>query len=378
MNASAPSPATDRDLADLLRHRIIGAVLRDAPGVRHLAADENTLDLEFLLSLTSRAVADVAARPSADEERRLAGIGAALASRNCHSADLLAAYQFLLPVVIAHVRETADGLGSPPAEVQERVDLVLTACNTMASAVARGYRSIDYHRKRAKFVRGLLFGSLSSAELHGRVLDYGLDASREYLALRARPAPGTTIAALARAHGLTLGRANNCAMGTVIEGDLVGFLTTPPRRRIAGASGIGAPRPLHRLDESFRMASRALETADRCGLTGVHQFAELGLLPAVSSDKAVGEALDRRYLAPLALTESAAEIAATLHVYLDQAMHVGRTAELVFVHPNTVRYRISRFEELAGVSLRGNPRVAFEVRWALEHRTLREPTAAAS
>ena len=36
-------------------------------------------------------------------------------------------------------------------------------------------------------------------------------------------------------------------------------------------------------------------------------------------------------------------------------MHVERAAEQLFVHPNTLRYRIGRFEELTGANLR-NPR----------------------
>jgi DNA-binding PucR family transcriptional regulator len=35
------------------------------------------------------------------------------------------------------------------------------------------------------------------------------------------------------------------------------------------------------------------------------------------------------------------------------------------IHSNTLRYRLSRFEELAGVSLR-DPLVPFELWWALE------------
>ena len=51
-------------------------------------------------------------------------------------------------------------------------------------------------------------------------------------------------------------------------------------------------------------------------------------------------------------------------------MHVERTAERLFVHQNTVRYRLARFEELTGASLR-DPKVAFEVWWALERAAMR-------
>jgi DNA-binding PucR family transcriptional regulator len=75
--------------------------------------------------------------------------------------------------------------------------------------------------------------------------------------------------------------------------------------------------------------------------------------------------LTRRYLEPLQTTVAGADIVATLRAYLECRMHVERTAEKLAVHPNTVRYRISRFEELAGASLR-DVSVAGEVWWALQ------------
>jgi DNA-binding PucR family transcriptional regulator len=54
-------------------------------------------------------------------------------------------------------------------------------------------------------------------------------------------------------------------------------------------------------------------------------------------------------------------------VYLECGMHVERTAEKLVVHPNTVRYRIGRFEELTDASLR-DVSVAGEVWWALQAR----------
>lgn len=43
-------------------------------------------------------------------------------------------------------------------------------------------------------------------------------------------------------------------------------------------------------------------------------------------------------------------------VYFAAGMHVERAAERLFVHPNTLRYRIARFEELTDASLRDHRR----------------------
>jgi hypothetical protein len=248
---------------------------------------------------------------------------------------------------------------------------VLTACHTVGATVAAGYHAAEPRwraadRRRAEFVRSLLWGTLPAAEITRHAPAHGIDRGRDYVALRARPTPGRTMDELAGAHGFTFGRTNGGGLGAVGGGDLVGFVAAAPKPRVPGVSGFGPPRPLDRLDESFRMASRALETADRHGMTGVHEFSGLGLLPAVLADGAVGDALRRRYLDPLGDTEFAVEMVDTLRAYLFEEMNVARTAERMCVHPNTVRYRIGRFEELTGVNLRRNPTASFEVLWALE------------
>jgi DNA-binding PucR family transcriptional regulator len=87
------------------------------------------------------------------------------------------------------------------------------------------------------------------------------------------------------------------------------------------------------------------------------------VLPAIVADRAVGDALVRRYLEPLA--GSQAEIAASLRALFECDMHIERAAEQLFVHPNTLRYRVGRFEEITGANLRST-QTALEVWWALQ------------
>jgi DNA-binding PucR family transcriptional regulator len=154
----------------------------------------------------------------------------------------------------------------------------------------------------------------------------------------------------------------------MIDDDLAGFLLAAPMGEIAFAVGVGPPRPVDRLPESFDLASRALATMRAFGLTGVNDLDALGVLPAIVADRAVGDALLRRYLEPLAASQ--AEIAASLRVLFECDMHVERAAEKLFVHPNTLRYRIGRFEEITGANLR-SPRSALEVWWALQRDAIR-------
>jgi PucR C-terminal helix-turn-helix domain len=238
--------------------------------------------------------------------------------------------------------------------------------------VGAAYHTAEPHRhaadlEQAEFVRGLLWGTLSATERDHFAGVHMINVDRDYFAVRARPAQGRTIKDLARAHGLG-GRSEGGGLAAVVDGDLVGFVTVPPRGPVPGVSGLGPARPLRLLHESFRMASRALHVADLRGMTGVCEFDQLGLLPAILADEAIGNMLCRRYVTPLGNTEFAAEIVETLRVYLLQGMHVPRTAADLCVHPNTVRYRITKFEELTGVAFRSNRTAAFEVLWALDYR----------
>ena len=49
------------------------------------------------------------------------------------------------------------------------------------------------------------------------------------------------------------------------------------------------------------------------------------------------------------LTENATSLMETLRAYLDSDLDVARTAEALYVHPNTVRYRLRRISEVTGL-----------------------------
>lgn len=349
---------------DALRAHILAAIHDDERTAWLVADRRHVRDLDYLLALLLRRIDGSATSTSAEEEHRLAGIGACLAGRGCLPADLADAYRVPLRVVVDHVRAVGAEIGRRPAEMLPAIQLLLDACDAVAATVADGYHRA-VHRASADFLHTLLFGRVAAEDLAREARRHGLDAGAEYLAFRARPRAGGTIDGLAAAVSGRVG-GGLCAL---VGANLVGFVTAAPRSCDGGTCGVGPPRPLTGLADSFRMATRALDAADRDGAAGVHEFTELGLLPAISSDTAVTEALHRRYLAPLGDTGSATEIADTLHAYLEEDRHVARTAERLFVHPNTVRYRIRRYEELTGASLRGNSTVVFEILWALAHRS---------
>jgi DNA-binding PucR family transcriptional regulator len=114
---------------------------------------------------------------------------------------------------------------------------------------------------------------------------------------------------------------------------------------------------------------RALATAAAFGMTGVFELGELGVRPAILADGELGDELKRRYLDPLDNSDIAQTLAETTRRYLENGMRVETTAKTMFIHANTLRYRLRRFEELTCCDLK-DPHTRMEVWWALEKARL--------
>lgn len=305
----------------------------------------------------------------------LSEIGEARAQQGVPIDEMLRAWRIGVQVVIERARDVGSELGIEPAEVLDMVQSTLAMSDHAMLKTAGGHRHAELElvrqdsERRAAFVRAVLSGTLTSADARTQAPGYGLDPTAEFVCVRGRAAEDSSRQALERALGFHEAAQHRRGLATVIEGDLAGFLLEPPTRAVPGVVGLGPPRPLDALADSFRFATRALSTADSFGLEGIHDLKSLGLRSAIAADPDLGEALSERYLKPLGATGSGDEIIASLRVYFAMGMHVERAAEQLFVHPNTLRYRIARFEELTDASLR-DPVAAFEVWWALEHSSM--------
>jgi DNA-binding PucR family transcriptional regulator len=88
------------------------------------------------------------------------------------------------------------------------------------------------------------------------------------------------------------------------------------------------------------------------------------LLPerALAGDEAARQALIDHVHRPLA--EAGAPILETLEAYLAQGSSIEATARTLFVHPNTVRYRLKRVADATGLSP-ANARDSYVLRLAL-------------
>ena len=363
---------------ELLTGRIRESIRAGLPAYRRVSDRE--LDWGFRIDLDGVLRTARAGHEGVTDEQlaALAAVGDARAEQGLPIADVLLAWRIGVQDVIDRATEIRPRLNISEAEMLRFVRALIAATDRAMAIIASAHRTADLelatreHERRAAVVREALLGTIAPVVVRAHAESCGIDISREYVAIRAADVPEERTQR-ERQLGFQGTLTPRLGLAAMIDDDLAGFLLRPPANEIPFAVAVGPPRPIERLTESFELASRTLATVRAFDMVGVYDLDALGVLPAIVADRTVGDALVRRYLEPLAASQ--AEIAASLRALFESDMHVERAAEQLFVHPNTLRYRIGRFEEITGTNLR-NPRTALEVWWALQRDAIRtRPTS---
>jgi hypothetical protein len=359
-----------------IAREIRGQMQERLPVYREIGAEilESDIRLSLLCTLESARAGSGAESPG--EVAALVEVGRSQAEAGVPLQDLLRAWRFGIEETIRRARSFATDVRADASQVLEFITAVLAWSDAAMVETARGHRLAELerarsdHERRAAFVRGLLAGTALPSDIRVQADLYGIDSSRSYLAVRARPLASCSVRELERALGFDQAASLGHGLSALMGDDLVGFLRTRPRSAKQGVVGIGPPRPLEQLAESARLATRAFVTADRFELTGIQDLESLGLRAAVAADWDMGDALGRQYVEPLAETGATLDLLNTVRTYIACGMHIERTAQRLVIHRNTLRYRISRFEALTNSNLR-DPATAFGVWWALERADMR-------
>lgn len=361
---------------EVIGERVCKAMQAQLPSYRGLS--RAALDAEVALHVEQVLKSARAGRATATcgELAELAAVGEERARQGVPVDEMLRAWRIGVGVLVNYAREVGQRLGVDANHVLEFVQSTLAWSDVAMVTTAAAHRKAELARtfaeeeQRVAFLRGALAGSIPVAELRVQAEANGLDPAGKYVAVRARLGDDAPAHKLEQLLGLHLAGQRRRGLSAAIDGGLAGLLSEPPPVDIDGVLGFGPAMPLERLSESYRLASRALMTAQSCGLRGAYDISSLGLRTAVVMDKDIGESLRHRYIEPLEEGGSACELMATLRAYLTCGLHVERAATRLFVHQNTVRYRLARFEELTGRSLR-DTEALFEVWWALEFSAMR-------
>jgi hypothetical protein len=318
-------------------------------------------------------------RTRAESDYRAAGD--ARARQGIAGDEMLHGWRIGLEVSREEAHAVAHELGLGKDVLLEFIEATLRWGDVGMLATASAHREAEFEiarheqHHRTNLVRGILFGTLSPAAIRVQASGYGLDLSGPYRAVRARPAGDVTARVLERQLGIADGAGPRRGLAALLDGDLVGFVLDPLPSSVTAAVGIGPPALLHELGNSFRLATRSLEGAIATDASGPVGIDALGLWPAVIADRDVGDELLRRIVDPvLAQGRIGEAILETVVRYLDNDLKLEVTAAEMFLHVNTVRYRLRRFEELSDTSLRELDDLV-QVWWAIQRHRLGADTA---
>lgn len=254
------------------------------------------------------------------------------------------------------IREQAALCDVPIEQMNNLQDLAWQWATAHASAVhiVQQERAIAAAARRSDFLRQLVEGAVPPAALDTESRRHHLDLQQHYQVACMRWDDSVTTSDLAaglRTRGAT---AQLPVLDAVIDGVFVAILAQRPQQlRADRAVGIGPAAPLTEIASSYRNAFAAMTTADRHGRTGVVGLADLGPLPLLAQhDTDTARMLDAKHLGPLRAQGNAGqEILTTIGTYLTHDRKVEETARTLFVHRNTIRYRLTRFTELTGLDI---------------------------
>ena len=333
------------------------------PAITRAAA--SALDASVALIDRSSEVLAVAA-PSSAEEERLLSSGTGVETIELRVADQV--------VGELRWRDRGSGEGAPVA---------LRMVTTLLGLEVERARAPEWASDEAAhdFIKEVLRRELSApADIAARASELGSDLSAGSGVIMARAHPRSAQPGDWRARVLTLTlravrSGSSGALASAVDGDgqeVATIMPSPDAEGIARAARsiedelrsslqgfslvIGYsrhaadPGQIYRAGKEALMAANVGEAEGRSPMAFEDTGAYRLLLPAMSEDP---EELQRFYdetVAPLAAYDDQyeTELVTTVEAYLDNNGNVTPTAETLFTHRHTIRYRLERVRELCG------------------------------
>lgn len=285
---------------------------------------------------------DPFAEPTAEDLEAAAGTGIQGGRAWITAADLVAAVLLGARAVEDAVMKRAESAGVPASIQLDGARRARRWAEAVAVASVRGLEEAgvpDYLDPVIALIAGVR-GGASGDELAALVTAAHLDAGANHYLVVAR-STGTEV--LDEVDAARLRFATPGAWAT--SGDsLVGVVRRRPGPVGSLVIGCSGHMPASRLAEAHVDADRACRVAHARLGAGCHDLDTLGLLVAVHEDAKLLERLDRRWLQPLR-GEARHDLVRTVRIWQSTGQ-VDEAARGLGVHPNTVRNRLSRIDNL--------------------------------
>lgn len=300
-----------------------------------------------------------------DDRAAMSLIGDTRAQQGLPVEGMVRVYRMAVDETFRVIAEAGEDGTIEPADALALVRSAWYYAGPMIEGAVGAYRrreielAVADSQRRTELVLGLLLSPHGVPPGLSSVV--GLDPSRPYLAFRARARRDDERSLLL---DLQLPGVLDGGIVAPYQGDVVGLAPARPTSATGADVTIGVG-PVGRLDElprSFVVASRVLETAMAYDRRGVVDLSAVTLEAIARSEDLVADALTERFVRPF--DGDGGEVLRTVAAFLDADLSADAAAERLAVHPNTVRNRLRRFEQVTGASLR-SARDLTELRLAL-------------
>lgn len=278
-------------------------------------------------------------------------------------ADIMGGFRESLKVIQSRVIAATASRGFPPEAALRASTLLWDLGDTFSARISLAYREIQIadaiarKHDQERCVHRLLEGNLTDLEMQtARASMHGIGL----------------VKAIATSPISTHSRATLPATLVITADRAIGYIKATETLPRGIDYSEGPTVEWSDLPRSFRTAQQLRAAAEYVGVSGRTDLARMSWRIGVPASQALNEFLQRTYIDPVvAHGEFGAMILNSVRCYLEFDLKINPAAASIPVHPNTLRYRIQKFEDFTGKPLtRFDTQV--EVAWVLAaHHSLR-------
>lgn len=139
------------------------------------------------------------------------------------------------------------------------------------------------------------------------------------------------------------------ALISVESGIGFGLVSRLPEAPEGVCLAVGPFVSLDSIGSSYLIAERLIKTAPILRQDGLLTLGKAGWRLSLAEDPIVAQLYEDRFLKPFSVDGgSGREILETAQAWLNNGRNIAQTAEALYVHKNTVRYRLERLTEITG------------------------------
>lgn len=215
--------------------------------------------------------------------------------------------------------------------------------------------------RRSAVMEKLLTGIEDVEAIAEDLQGFDLGGGESYVVFISRPEEGGHVEALRR----VLEQAHRGPRLVASKGaECVGVSADAPARVTGALTAVGPRVPLDEIPSSYRLAERTLAWMAKRGMS-LCDYSTPGWEVLVETETHLTQLFVEQFASPVGdRGEFGTVLLETLRVYLSSGQNVAKAAEELFIHPNTLRYRVQKYQEITGANMSSLDTVV-RIAWAL-------------